>query len=68
MFSYFTPEKQYGLTLAMLYVMTQSSHYILGQFNSFKNSRMSSKSYNSLVGLIYQKQLRLSAATNKDFK
>mmetsp|Transcript_17853 Transcript_17853/g.30300 ORF Transcript_17853/g.30300 Transcript_17853/m.30300 type:complete len:578 (+) Transcript_17853:575-2308(+) len=66
--SLLTPEKQYGLTLSLILVLTQAVSYLLSEQIQFKQSMIGSKSTNALVGLIYEKQFRISSATNKLFK
>lgn len=55
------------MTLAMLLVFTQGFAYILAENINFKQNMIGTKSTNALIGLIYQKQLKVSPATNKTF-
>lgn len=50
-----TPEKQYGITLALLLVFTQGLGYILSENITFTQNLIGVKSTNALVGLIYDK-------------
>jgi len=65
--AWLTPERQYGVSLALLLVATQGTGYILSENIGFKQSFVGSKSTNALIALIYEKQLKLSTATNKVF-
>jgi ABC-type multidrug transport system fused ATPase/permease subunit len=48
-------------------VISQGLGYILAENISFKQNVIGVKSTNALIGLIYDKQMRLSSATNKNF-
>ena len=58
---------QYGITLALILVVSQGLSYILQENINFKQNLLGAKSTNALIALIYEKQLRISAATNKNF-
>lgn len=66
-FEYLTPERQYGMSLALILVATQGTSYLLSENIGFKQSFVGSKSTNALIALIYEKQFKLSPATNKVF-
>lgn len=63
----FTPSKQYGVGLAALLLLTQGLSYILAENITFSQETIGVKTTNALIGLIYEKQLKLSPATNKEF-
>lgn len=64
---FLTPGKQYGIMLAFSLVLSQGFAYLLAENISFRQQMIGAKTTNSLIGLVYQKQLRVSAATNKEF-
>ena len=65
---FLTPERQYGLTLALIFTLIQSGTYFISENVMFEQSMLGCKATNALIGLIYDKQFKISAATNKQFK
>ena len=63
-----TPEQQYGFTLALLLVLSQLTGYIIQENCWFWTQQIGAKAMNALSGMIYQKTLRISQATNKEFR
>ena len=61
-------EKQYGLTLAMALVISQGVCFLGAEYASFIQDMFGAKQKEALVGLIYEKQFRISSATNKQFQ
>lgn len=63
-----TPQRQYGLTLALLLVLSQFVAFMVEEYTQFKAQEIGAKAMNTLGGLVYLKQLKVSPSTNKDFK
>lgn len=61
------PDTAYGAKLVGGLVGSQMCSYFMLQHTLFYQVMIGVMSTNSLIGMIYQKSLRLSAATNKEF-
>jgi hypothetical protein len=55
------------MSLGLLLVFAQGLSCILAENIDFKQNMIGAKSTNAVIALIYDKQLKLSPATNKDF-
>lgn len=53
--------------MALVLVSTQAISYMIKENVSFLQQMIGVNSTNALIGLIYEKQLRMSSATNKKF-
>lgn len=51
----FTPEAQYGITLALLLILSQAISFILSENITFKQAFLGTKSTNALIGFVYEK-------------
>lgn len=60
-------DQNYVFTLLGLLVGSQLMSYILFEHMYYYQTMIGCKSTNTLIAMIYQKQLRLSQATNKKF-
>ena len=54
-FSYFTGDRQYGIILAIVLVLSQGFAYILLENINFRQQMIGAKTTNSLIGLVYYK-------------
>ena len=61
-------ETEYGLLLVAILVMTQGVSYFVSEHITYKQNMVGTLSSSALVALIYEKTLRISAATNHKFK
>lgn len=59
---------EYGLFLVLLLVVSQGITFIVEEHITFSQEITSNFICNAVVGLIYEKTLRLSPASNKKFK
>ena len=60
-------DNEYGFKLLGILIVTQLFAYIINEHMLFYQILIGTKSSNALISMIYQKQLRLSSATNKKF-
>lgn len=51
----FTPEAQYGITLALLLILSQAVSFVLSENITYKQAFLGTKSTNALIGFIYEK-------------
>ena len=64
----FDKPKQYGMFLVAILVLSQGITYFVQEHISYEQNMKSSLISNTLVGMIQEKCLKLSPATNKRFK
>jgi hypothetical protein len=50
-----------------LLILTQSLYYIVSEHLDFYQRMIGVRSTNAMIALIYEKQLKISSATNKKF-
>ena len=50
-----------------LLILTQSFYYIVSEHLDFYQRMIGVRSTNAMIALIYEKQLKISSATNKKF-
>lgn len=61
------PDSIYGFQLLGILIATQLVSYLIFQHVLFYQCMIGVRSTNALIAMIYQKQLKLTAATNKQF-
>ena len=64
----FDHHTEYGLSLVVVLVFTQGLNYIISEHITYMQNMTGTVTSSALVGLIFEKTLRLSPATNKKFK
>ena len=65
---YFTQETEYGLVLVGILVLSQGLTYLVSEHITYHQNMVGTLTSSALVGLIYEKTLKISQATNKRFK
>ena len=66
-FVWATPDVQYGMTLAVVFVLSQMVQFFLQEYAWFNMQILTAHMTNSVIGMVYKKQLRISDASNKHF-
>jgi ABC-type multidrug transport system fused ATPase/permease subunit len=65
---WFSLETEYGLLLVGILVMSQGFTYLVSEHITYHQNMIGTLTSCALVGLIYEKTLKISQATNKRFK
>ena len=65
---FFSEETEYGLLLVSMLVSSQAITYFVSEHISYYQSKVAALASSALVGLVYEKTLKISLATNKRFK
>ena len=67
-FEWLTEGKQYAIFLSCILVVFQIISFLVEKYIDFVQTMIGSRSTGALIAMIYKKQLRLSSATNKEFR
>ena len=57
---YFSPETEYGLLLVFILILSQGITYLVSEHITFHQNMVGTLTSSALVGLIYEKTLKIS--------